>query len=125
MYLLWRDSSRLKKATNHFNPINEKRQVGCYSQSKALATQAVLDACRERGLKGLRGTPERYSGTERLCDQRDNGYGHQDHERQDADRNGRVLQPVRCARSGTRVRRGGVRSVGYDPLIRNKMNRYR
>ena len=51
MYLLWRDSSRLKTATNHFNPINEKRQVGCYSQSKALATQAVLDACRTRGLK--------------------------------------------------------------------------
>ena len=25
--------------------------MGCYSQSKALATQAVLDAFRERGLK--------------------------------------------------------------------------
>ena len=24
---------------------------GCYSQSKAMATQAVLDACRDRGLK--------------------------------------------------------------------------
>ena len=34
-----------------FTPINEKTQVGCYSQSKAMATQAVLDACRKRGLK--------------------------------------------------------------------------
>lgn len=37
--------------TNQFTPIDEKRQVGCYSQSKALATQAVLDAVREDGLK--------------------------------------------------------------------------
>lgn len=34
-----------------FTPVNEKTQVGCYSQSKAMATQEVLDACRERGLK--------------------------------------------------------------------------
>lgn len=33
-----------------FTPIDEKTQVGCYSQSKALASQAVLDACRTRGL---------------------------------------------------------------------------
>lgn len=37
--------------TDHFTPVDEKTQVGCYSQSKAMATQAVLDACRERGLK--------------------------------------------------------------------------
>ena len=37
--------------TDRFTPIDEKTQVGCYSQSKAMATQAVLDACRERGLK--------------------------------------------------------------------------
>ncbi len=36
--------------TDHFTPIDEKRQVGCYSQTKAIATQAVLDACRDRGL---------------------------------------------------------------------------
>lgn len=39
------------RETDQFTPINEKTQVGCYSQSKALATQEVLDACRERGLK--------------------------------------------------------------------------
>lgn len=39
------------RETDQFTPIDEKRQVGCYSQSKALATQAVLDACREEGLK--------------------------------------------------------------------------
>ena len=39
------------RETDQFTPINEKRQVGCYSQSKAIATQKVLDACRERGLK--------------------------------------------------------------------------
>jgi len=33
---------------NHFDP---NRVVGCYSQSKAIATQAVLDAVRERGLR--------------------------------------------------------------------------
>lgn len=37
--------------TDCFTPINEETQVGCYSQSKALATQEVLDACRQRGLK--------------------------------------------------------------------------
>lgn len=35
------------KEVDHFN---EEKVVGCYSQSKALATQAVLDAVRERGL---------------------------------------------------------------------------
>ena len=39
------------RETDQFTPIDESRQVGCYSQSKALATQAVLDACKERGLK--------------------------------------------------------------------------
>lgn len=39
------------KETDHFTPINEKTQVGCYSQSKAMATQEVLDACRSKGLK--------------------------------------------------------------------------
>lgn len=34
-----------------FTPIDEKTQVGAYSQSKAMATQEVLDACRDRGLK--------------------------------------------------------------------------
>lgn len=37
--------------TDRFTPIDEKAQVGCYSQSKAMATQEVLDACRSRGLK--------------------------------------------------------------------------
>jgi len=37
--------------TSQFTPVNEKTQVGCYSQSKAMATQAVLDACKEQGLK--------------------------------------------------------------------------
>lgn len=39
------------RETDQFTPVNEKTQVGCYSQSKAIATQEVLDACRERGLK--------------------------------------------------------------------------
>lgn len=38
------------KETNQFMPIDEKRQVGCYSQSKAMATQEVLDAVKNRGL---------------------------------------------------------------------------
>ena len=33
--------------TNHFD---QALVPGCYSQSKAIATQAVLDACKERGL---------------------------------------------------------------------------
>lgn len=37
--------------TRKFAPINPKTQVGCYSQSKALATQEVLDACDHRGLQ--------------------------------------------------------------------------
>ena len=40
----------IKEAEN-FTPIDENRQVGCYSQSKAMATQAVLDACHDKGLK--------------------------------------------------------------------------
>ncbi len=36
--------------TDHFLPIDEKRQVGCYCQSKAIATQYVLNACRDNGL---------------------------------------------------------------------------
>lgn len=36
--------------TDRFTPVDERTQVGCYSQTKAMATQAVLDACRERGL---------------------------------------------------------------------------
>lgn len=39
------------RETDRFTPIDEKRQVGCYSHSKAVATQEVLDACRARGLK--------------------------------------------------------------------------
>lgn len=39
------------REVDQFTPIDEKRQVGCYSQSKAIATQAVLNACRENGLK--------------------------------------------------------------------------
>ena len=39
------------RETNRFTPIDANRQVGCYSQSKAIATQEVLDACKERGLK--------------------------------------------------------------------------
>lgn len=39
------------RETKRFTPIDEERQVGCYSQTKAMATQAVLDACREKGLK--------------------------------------------------------------------------
>lgn len=39
------------KETDQFTPVNEKTQVGCYSQSKAMATQEVLNACKERGLK--------------------------------------------------------------------------
>lgn len=36
---------------DHFDPEAMPDRVrGCYSQSKALATQAVLDACREKGL---------------------------------------------------------------------------
>jgi len=38
------------KEVSQFTPIDEKTQVGCYSQSKAMATQAVLDACKARGL---------------------------------------------------------------------------
>lgn len=36
---------------SRFTPVDPETQVGCYSQSKAMATQAVLDACRQRGLK--------------------------------------------------------------------------
>lgn len=39
------------KEVTQFTPIDEKTQVGCYSQSKAMATQVVLNACREKGLK--------------------------------------------------------------------------
>ena len=39
------------RETDRFTPIDEERQVGCYSQTKAMATQAVLDACKEKGLK--------------------------------------------------------------------------
>lgn len=39
------------RESSRFTPIDETRQVGCYSQSKALATQAVLDACKSKGLK--------------------------------------------------------------------------
>lgn len=39
------------RETRSFTPINENTQVGCYSQSKALATQAVLDACDTQGLR--------------------------------------------------------------------------
>lgn len=38
------------KEVYDFLPIDEKRQVGGYSQSKALATQAVLDACKSKNL---------------------------------------------------------------------------
>lgn len=37
--------------TRKFTPVNPKTQVGCYSQSKAMATQEVLDACDHRGLQ--------------------------------------------------------------------------
>ncbi len=39
------------RETDHFTPVDEKTQVGCYSQSKALATQEVLDACRTKNLR--------------------------------------------------------------------------
>lgn len=39
------------RETDRFTPINEKTQVGCYSHSKAVATQEVLDACKKRGLR--------------------------------------------------------------------------
>lgn len=39
------------KEVDQFTPVDEKIQVGCYSQSKAMATQEVLDACRTKGLK--------------------------------------------------------------------------
>ena len=35
------------KEVDHFTPIDDDRVVGCYSQSKAMATQAVLDAAKE------------------------------------------------------------------------------
>lgn len=39
------------RETDHFTPVNGKTQVGCYSKSKAMATQAVLDACRTKKLR--------------------------------------------------------------------------
>lgn len=39
------------RETDQFTPIDEKTQVGCYSQSKAMATQEVLDACRKKNLR--------------------------------------------------------------------------
>lgn len=39
------------RETDHFTPVDEKTQVGCYSQSKALATQEVLDACRTKNFR--------------------------------------------------------------------------
>ncbi len=38
------------KEAPRFTPVNDIVQRGCYSQSKAMATQEVLDACQERGL---------------------------------------------------------------------------
>lgn len=38
------------KEINQFTPIDGNKQVGCYSQSKAMATQEVLDAVRNNGL---------------------------------------------------------------------------
>ncbi|MBA4698445.1 MAG: NAD-dependent epimerase/dehydratase family protein [Ruminococcus sp.] len=38
------------KEVKCFEPINPERVVGCYSQSKAKATQVVLDAVHEKGL---------------------------------------------------------------------------
>lgn len=38
------------KEVNRFEPINPDKVVGCYSQSKAKATQVVLDAVHNRGL---------------------------------------------------------------------------
>ena len=54
----------LIRETDQFTPIDESRQVGCYSQSKALATQAVLDACAERGLKACVVPPSGILGPE-------------------------------------------------------------
>ncbi len=39
------------KETTRFTPVNDIVQRGCYSHSKAMATQEVLDACEHRGLK--------------------------------------------------------------------------
>lgn len=39
------------RETERFTPIDEKTQAGCYSQSKAMATQEVLDACRTKNLR--------------------------------------------------------------------------
>ncbi len=39
------------RETDRFTPVDEKTQVGCYSQSKAMATQEVLDACRTKNLR--------------------------------------------------------------------------
>lgn len=39
------------KAITEVSQFDPDKVVGCYSQSKALATQAVLDAVRDRGLK--------------------------------------------------------------------------
>lgn len=39
------------RETDRFTPVNAKTQAGCYSQSKAMATQEVLDACREKNLR--------------------------------------------------------------------------
>lgn len=38
------------KEVYQFTPIDETTQVGCYSQSKAMATQIVLDAAKNNGL---------------------------------------------------------------------------
>lgn len=38
------------KEVNCFEPINPEKVVGCYSQSKAKATQVVLDAVHKKGL---------------------------------------------------------------------------
>ncbi len=38
------------KEVKKFTPVDDKTQVGCYSQSKAMATQEVLDAVKKRGL---------------------------------------------------------------------------
>ena len=48
-------SSDLDKGTkirevHQFEPINPEKIVGCYSQSKAKATQVVLDAVKQKGL---------------------------------------------------------------------------
>ncbi len=74
--------------------------MGCYSQSKALATQAVLDAFRERGLKVCVVHPSGILGPKDYAVEETTGTVIKIMQRKNADRHGRLPEPMRCPGPG-------------------------